>query len=149
MALPTRRVGRPSWMTPFGQEGMGDVWFDRLWPEWPRWEGEEFTPTFNFYEKDGKYHLIADLPGVKRDEISVNVEDNIITVSGKRESEKEEEKANYYFKESTYGSFSRSLRLPTEVEEDGVEASFKDGVLKVEMKPKESAKVRKIEIKSP
>ena len=47
-------------MTPYGEEGMGDVWFDRLWPEWPRWQGEEYTPAFDFYEKDGKYHLTAD-----------------------------------------------------------------------------------------
>jgi HSP20 family protein len=135
-------------MTPWGEEGMGDVWFDRLWPEWPRWQGEEYTPTFDFYEKDGTYHLTADLPGVKKDDISVNVENNVLTVSGKRESEKEEKEANYYFKESTYGSFSRSVRLPTDVDEDSVDASFKDGVLKVEMKPKESTKARKIEIKT-
>jgi len=148
MTLPTRRTRRPSWMTPYGQEGMGDVWFDRLWPEWLRWKGEEYTPTFDFYEKDGKYHLSADLPGVKKEDISINVENNVITVSGKRESEKEEKEANYYFRETTSGSFSRSLRLPSEVEEDSVEATFKDGVLKVEMKPRESAKARKIQIKS-
>jgi len=148
MALPTRRIRRPSWMTPWGEEGMGDVWFDRLWPEWQRWQGEEYTPNFDFYEKDGKYHLTADLPGVKKDDISVNVENNVLTVSGKRESEKEEKEANYYFKESTYGSFSRSVRLPTDVDEGSVDATFKDGVLKVEMKPKESTKARKIEIKT-
>ena len=148
MALPTKRTGRPSWMTPYGQEGMGDVWSDRLWPEWSRWQGEAYTPSFDFYEKDGKYHVSADLPGVKKDDISVSVEDNVITISGKRESEKEEKESHYYFRESTYGSFSRSLRLPSEVDEDSVSAVFKDGVLKVEMKPKESAKSRKIQIKS-
>lgn len=71
MALPIRRTRRPSWMTPYGQEGMGDVWFDRLWPGWPRWQGEEYTPTFDFYERAGKYDLTADLPGVKKDDISV------------------------------------------------------------------------------
>ena len=147
MALPTRRIRRPSWMTPYGQEAMGDVWFDRLWPEWSRWQGEEYSPTFDFYEKDGKYYLIADLPGVNKDDISINVENNIITVSGKRESKKEEKDANYYVRETSYGSFSRALRLPAEVDEDSVDASFKDGVLKVEMKTREGAKARKIEIK--
>lgn len=71
----------------------------------------------------------------------------MITVSGKRESEREEKEANYYFKESTCGSCSRSLRLPTDVDEKSVEATFKDGVLNVVMKPKEREKPRKIEIK--
>ena len=53
------RSRRPSWMMPFGHEGWGDVFFDRLWPEWRRDFGEEWTPTIDFYEKDGKYHLTA------------------------------------------------------------------------------------------
>ena len=52
----SRALRRPSWMTPFGGEGSGDV-FDRLWPEWRRDLGEEWTPSVNFFEKDGKYHL--------------------------------------------------------------------------------------------
>ncbi len=146
MALPTTKRRRPSWMTPYG-EGRGDVWFDRLWPEWPRWEAEELRPSLDFYEKDGKYHLTLDLPGVNKDDISIDINDNVITVSGKKESEKEVEEANYYLKESSYGSFSRSLRLPGEVEEEDVDATFKNGVLKVIMKPKEGGKARKIQIK--
>ncbi len=148
MALPTLRKGRPSWMTPYGQESMGDVWQDRLWPEWPRWKGEEQHPTFDLYEKEGKYHLTANLPGIKKEDISVDIRDNIITVSGKTTSEREEKDANYYLKESSYGSFSRSLRLPGEVDEEDVDASYKDGVLKVVMKTKKGAGGRKIEIKS-
>ena len=148
MTLPTIRKGRrPSWMTPYGMEGLGDVWQDRLWPEWPRWHGEEDKPSVDFYRKDGKYHLHASLPGVKKEDISIDIQNDVITVSGKRESEREEKEADYYLKESTYGSFSRSLRLPGKVKEEDVEATYKDGVLKVVMTPKEDKEKRKIEIK--
>ncbi|MEJ2588247.1 MAG: Hsp20/alpha crystallin family protein [Deltaproteobacteria bacterium] len=148
MALPTiRRTGRPSWMTPYGSEGMGDIWSDRLWPEWPRWQSEEMRPSIDFYEKDGNYHLTVDLPGVKKDDISVDIDGNVLTVSGKKSSEREEKEADYYLRESSYGSFTRSLRLPAEVNEEDVDATYKDGVLKLVMKPKEGAKARKIEIK--
>jgi HSP20 family protein len=134
-------------MTPFGEEPFGDIRFDRWFPEWPRMRGEEYVPTFNFYEKEGKYYLTAELPGVSKDDISVNIDNNVLTITGKKESEREEEEANYYLKESSFGSFSRSIRLPAEVEEDKVEATFKDGVLKLVMPHKEEAKARKIDIK--
>lgn len=147
MTLAIRRGRRPSWMTPFGREGWGDVFFDRLWPEWQRDMGEEWAPTTNFYEKEGKYFLTAELPGLSKEDISVTIDKGVITVTGKKESRKEEEGANFYLKESSYGSFSRSLRLPGEVEEDEVEATFKDGVLTVEMPHKKEPESKKIGIK--
>jgi HSP20 family protein len=148
MALPALKRRRPSWMTPFGSEGLGDVWFDRLWPEWPGWQGEEVRPSIDFYEKDGKYHLTADLPGVEKDDISIEIDKNVVTITGKRKSEKEEKEADYYLKETSCGVFSRSLTLPGEVEEKDVDATYKDGVLKLVMNPKETGKARKIQIKS-
>ncbi len=133
-------------MTPFGREPWGDLWTDRLWPEWPRYGGDEFIPVSNFYEKDGKFFLTAELPGVKREDIGIDIDSNVVTISGKRQSEKEEEGADYYLKESAYGSFSKSYRLPAEIEEDKVEATFKDGVLKVVMPHKEAPTRKKIEI---
>jgi HSP20 family protein len=147
MTLAIRRGRRPSWMTPFGREGLGDVFFDRLWPEWQRDMGEEWVPTANFYEKEGKYFLTAELPGLSKEDISVTIDKGVITVTGKKETKKEEEGANFYLKESSYGSFSRSLRLPGEVEEDEVEATFKDGVLTVEMPHKKEPESKKIGIK--
>ncbi len=146
-SLERRRSRRPWWMTPFGREPMGDIWSDRLWPEWIRWQGDEYSPTFNLYEKEGAYHLTADLPGVNKDDISIDIRDDIVTVSGKKESSTEEKDVNYYFKESSYGSFSRTFRLPGEVDETHVDASFKDGILTLKMPVNESSKRRKIEIK--
>jgi HSP20 family protein len=134
-------------MTPFGREPMGDLWSDRLWPEWPRWEGEEYRPSFDLFEKDGKYHLKAELPGIKKDDISISIDGDRVTITGKNESAREEEGSNYYLKEARSGSFSRSFQLPGEVDEGKVDANLKDGVLNVEMPLKETPKSRKVEIK--
>jgi len=142
----TRHVRRPSWMTPFGSEGLGDVFFDRLWPEWRRDLGEEWTPAVNFYEKDGNYHITADLPGINKEDVSVSLENGYVTLSGKKESSKEEKDADYYMKETRYGSFSRSFKLPGEVHEDKVDATYKDGVLTLVLPKKEDSKTKKIEV---
>ena len=102
---------RPMWMTPFG-ESFGDVFSDRLWPEWGLMQGGEFKPSMDFYEKDGEYHLEAQLPGFTKDDIEISLKDGILTLSGRKEEVKEENEKNYYFKESRSGSFSRSFRLP-------------------------------------
>jgi HSP20 family protein len=141
------RSRRPWWMTAYGREPMGDVWSDRLWPEWPRQWGEEYTPSMDLYEKEGKYYLTAELPGVQKDDISITVEGNVVTLSGKKVSTKEEKGANYYFSESRQGSFSRSFRLPEKVDENKVDARFKDGVLTLALPMKETERSRKIEIK--
>lgn len=134
-------------MMPFRREPMGDEWLDRLWPEWLGRAGDEFSPTTNLYEKDGEYHLTAELPGIKKDDISISIDRNVLTLTGKKESEKEETGKNYYMKESRYGSFSRSFRLPEEVDEDKVDATLEDGVLIVTIPAKAGAKSRKIKIK--
>jgi HSP20 family protein len=144
-----RRTRRPSWLTPFGSEGWGDVFFDRLWPEWRRDTGvevSEWSPAINFFEKDGKYHVTAELPGIKKDDLSVTVSNGYVNISGKKESGKEEKDANYYMRETTYGSFSRSFKLPGDVHEDKVEASYRDGVLTITLPIKEESKTKKIQV---
>ncbi len=142
----TTRHGRPWWMTPFGREPLGDVFFDRLWPEWQRDAGDEVSTSIDFKEKDGKYYLTAELPGVKKEDISINIEDGYVTLTGRKEETKEEKEANYYLKETRYGSFSRSFRLPGRVLEDKVDATFKNGVLTVVMPHEPEARTKKIEI---
>jgi len=133
-------------MTTFGREPVGDVFSDRLWPEWRRDTGEEVTPSIDFSEKEGKYYLTAELPGINKEDISITVEDGYVTVSGKKEDNKEEKGSDYYLKETRYGSFSRSFRLPGKVVEDKVDATYKDGVLTVVMPHEEEAETKKIEI---
>lgn len=107
---------------------------------------EEWSPNVNFYDKNGKYHLTAEIPGIKKDDISIDIDGKMVTISGKKESEKEEEGADFSVKESEYGYFSRSLQMPTEVEEEKIEAKYRDGVLEVIMPHKKDAKKRKIAI---
>lgn len=133
-------------MSPFGVEPTGDVFSDRLWPEWHRDLGEEWTPSVNFSEKDGKYILTAELPGISREDVSVSIDKGVITLTGKKESEREEKGAEYYLKETRYGSFTRSFRLPGEVNEETVDAVYKDGVLTVVMEKTEESKTKKIEV---
>jgi len=128
--------------TPFGRERF----FDRLWPEWRREMGEEWSPSINFSEKDGKYYLTADVPGMKKDDISITVQNGYLTVSGKEEETKEKKEANYYARETRYGSFSRSFPLPEEVDESKIEATYRDGVLSVSIEKSEKSNRRKIEI---
>lgn len=142
----SRKHRRPWWMTTYGREPFGDIFFDRLWPEWGRDAGEEVTPSVDFSEKDGKYYLTAELPGINKEDISINIEDGRITVSGKKEEKKEEKGSDYYLKETRYGSFSRSFRLPGKVEEDKVDATYKDGVLTVVLPHEEATETKKIEI---
>ena len=106
------RIHRPSWMMPFGHEGMGDVFFDRLWPEWRRDLGEEWSPNMDFSEKDGKYFINAEIPGIDKDDISITFKDGHVTISGKKENYKEEDSSDYFFRETKHGFFCRSFRLP-------------------------------------
>lgn len=148
MALVSRRERRPWWMTPFAMEPMGDIFMDRVWPEWPQVKTEEeWVPSMNLAEKEGKYLLTAELPGMKKEDINVMIDGRVLTVSGKKETHKEEEGADYYMRETSSGSFSRSMRLPTEVEEEKIEAKFEDGVLSLTLPHKDQPKTKKISIK--
>ena len=141
----TKRTSRPSWLKSFWSDDF-DPFFDRLWPDFSRDFGGDWAPKVDFFEKDGNYHLTAEVPGMSKDDISVSIHEGIVTVSGKKESSKEEKESNYYMKETQYGSFSRSFRLPGEVDEEKVDATYKDGVLTVVMPKREDAKTKKIEV---
>ena len=149
MNLPLiRKARRPLWMTPYGEEGPGDVWSDRVLWEWPRMKGEEWVPAFNFYEKEGSYFLEAEIPGVNKDDISVTIDKNLITISGRKEAKREEKGSNYYLLEASSGSFSRSIRVPEEIEEDKVKAEYKDGVLHLTLPSKKVPEAKKIKIET-
>ncbi len=142
----TRRSGRPWWMTPFGREPMGDLFFDRLWPEWQRDAGSEVVTHVDLSEKDGKYTLTAELPGVKKEDISISIEDGYLTLTGKKEETNEEKEASYYLKETRSGSFSRTFKLSGRVSEENIDATYKDGVLTVIIPHEDEPETRRIEI---
>ena len=87
----------------------------------------------DIFEKDDKYFLKAEAPGLNKDDFKITLQDGVLTVTGKKEHNREEQGTNYYLRETGFGEFSRSFRLPGEIEEDKIEATYRDGILTLEM----------------
>ena len=99
---------------------------------------EGLRPQFDTKESDNCIEITAELPGIAEEDITLSLSNGILTVSGEKKSEEKKEGETCHITERQYGSFSRSLKLPYEPEQDDITASFKDGVLKVTLpKPKE------------
>jgi len=108
------------------------------------------NPKVDMIEDKKTYTLSAELPGMELDNINLDLSDGILTLSGEKKTEKEEnEEGNYHMMERSYGYFKRSFALPPSVEEDKIQADFKKGVLKVTMpkSAKSQQNQRKISIK--
>ena len=91
----------------------------------------EWAPAIDVVAKDGDLVLRAELPGIKQEDVDITLHENVLTVSGERKAEQEEERSGYYVRERRYGSFSRSLTLPQGVDESKIHARYEDGVLEV------------------
>jgi HSP20 family protein len=105
-----------------------------------------WIPAMDLVETENDFVLKADLPGLSEDEVNIEVEDNVLTISGERKSEREERKDGFYRVERSFGSFRRSLTLPEGVDADAVSASFERGVLEVHVPKPEEHKPRKVAI---
>lgn len=106
-----------------------------------------WNPSVDIYENKDQLILEAELPGMKREDFELTIENNVITLRGERKFEKKEETDNYHRVERAYGSFSRSFTLPQTVQTDNATADFKNGVLRVTLHKREEVKARRIEIK--
>jgi HSP20 family protein len=109
---------------------------------------EEWLPSMDVAETDGEITVRAELPGLEAKDIDLNVSGNILSIRGEKKEKTEEKQKDYYTRESYYGSFQRSIRLPAEVKGDEVEAHFKDGVLDIRLPKSEKTQSKKIKIKS-
>ncbi len=105
-----------------------------------------WIPAMDLVETDEDFVLRADLPGLSEGDVNIELEDNVLTVSGERKSEHEERKEGYYRVERSSGSFSRSLTLPEGVDPEKIKASFDRGVLEVRIPKPEERKPRKVAI---
>jgi HSP20 family protein len=105
-----------------------------------------WIPAMDLVETDDDFVLRADLPGLGEDDVNIELEDNVLTISGERKAEHEERKEGYYRVERSSGSFTRSLTLPEGVDPDAVKASFERGVLEVRVPKPEAKKPRKVAI---
>jgi len=104
------------------------------------------SPAVDILEKDGSLVLQAELPGMNEKEITLKLEENVLTLSGERKFENEEKKDNYRRIERSYGSFSRSFTLPDTADRDKIKAEYKNGVLTVTVPLKDEAKPREVPI---
>jgi HSP20 family protein len=114
-------------------------------------QGEEVSnrgwmPPVDIQETEDAYQLHAELPGLTRDDINITLENNVLRLSGERKFEKEAKKDSYHRIERTYGAFTRAFTLPHQVEAEGVQATFENGVLTITVPKAEQAKPRKISI---
>jgi HSP20 family protein len=107
----------------------------------------DWSPTVDISETDGEYLIKAELPEVKKDDVKVTLEDGILTIQGERRREKDEKTTKYHRVERSYGSFVRSFSLPDQVDENGVKAEYRDGMLNLQIPKSEKAKPRAIEVK--
>ena len=111
---------------------------ERMFEDLGDGKSRTWSLAIDLIERDDTYVLRADVPGIKPEEVTIEVDDDVLTVSAKHEESEEEKKDNFVRRERHYGSFSRSITLPKGVGADDIEATCKDGVLEVSFpKPKE------------
>ncbi|HZS04223.1 MAG TPA: Hsp20/alpha crystallin family protein [Blastocatellia bacterium] len=132
-------MGRGALSTRFGQfpaRGTGGT-SQTLW-----------SPQVEMFEREGKLHVRADLPGMNKDDVKVEITDGGLTIQGERRSEHKEDREGFYRSERSYGSFFRTIPLPEGVNAGNAQASFRDGVLEITMPaPQRQENRRQIEIK--
>ena len=126
----------PGWrtMAPRSQRGFGQG----LW-----------SPQIEVFERQGQLCVRADLPGLKKEDVNVQITDDALTIQGERRQEQEEDREGFYRSERSYGSFFRSIPLPEGINPDDAQATFKDGVLEITMPmpPQVQQRGRQLEIK--
>lgn len=114
-------------------------YFDRL----PTWRDDNWLPAANVKEDDKRYEISLAVPGMEKENIKLEIENQMLTVSGERTEEKKEENGSFLRREYQCDSFSRSFPLPDKADEDAIKAHYEDGILKIMVGKKEA------EIKSP
>ena len=140
---------------PFRDLGMLQDRMNRLFDDAGRgWRTDEpaattsWSPSVDIFETEGEIVAKAELPGMERKDITLHLENNVLTLQGERKFEKETKEENYHRIERSYGHFSRSFSIPATVDDEKIRADYKDGVLKIVLPKKEQAKPKQIKIAS-
>ncbi len=120
--------------------------FDTATTPMPGGATRRWLPATDLIESDTHYVLRADLPGVSEEDINVQLDHDVLTISGERKAEHEDRRAGYYRVERTSGSFQRSVRLPEGIDAEAITATFDKGVLEVSVPKPEQPKPRKVQI---
>jgi HSP20 family protein len=129
----------------FDDFGLGRRWRDV--PGLGSWAAEMWAPEIDVFQKGDQLFIKADLPGLNKNDIKIDITDEAITIQGERKSEHEEKREGYYQGERRYGSFSRVIPLPAGAMADQARATFRDGVLEISMpSPPASTRGRRLQI---
>src|SRR5258706_2326332 len=112
----------------------------------PSATGSVWLPPVDILESKDSYLIRADLPGMKKEDVNLAVNDGTLTVSGERKAQAVSEGVEYHRTERIHGRFSRSFYLPQTVKQDGIKASYRDGILEIHVPKAEEAKPRQIDI---
>ncbi|UCE63714.1 MAG: Hsp20/alpha crystallin family protein [Nitrospirota bacterium] len=107
----------------------------------------EWAPLVDITEDEKEYTIKAELPDVKKDDVKISVQNDVLSITGERKYEKEEKGKKYHRVERAYGSFSRSFTVPEDADADRVSAEFKDGLLQVHLPKSEKVKPKTVEVK--
>lgn len=107
---------------------------------------DSFVPSIDISESDDQFLISAELPGMKKEDININLENNRLSISGERSFEKEDKGKKYHRVETSYGSFERSFQLPDNIEEESIKASYDNGLLNISIDKSEDKVKKQIEI---
>jgi HSP20 family protein len=129
--------------------GLPEIWGDGGRMNQSMGGGRQHMPSMEMHEADGKVMISAELPGVDEEDVEISVKEDMLTISGEKKSEREFKEGDGYRTERSYGSFSRSVSLPFNIDPDAVEARFEKGVLKLTIPrpPEAQQQVKRIQIK--
>ena len=105
------------------------------------------VPAMDVTETADSVNVKVELPGVKKEDVQISLKDELLTIRGEKKEEKEEKEENRHFVERSYGTFSRTLTLPSQVKTEGVKATFKDGILHITLPKEEEARTREVKVK--
>ena len=121
---------------------------DDLLRDWPGAQrAQAFLPAMDVSDDEERYTISVELPGMRREDVQVELQEGMVTISGEKKSEREEKKEKRRYVERSFGSFSRSFPLPPDADGEHLDASFEDGVLTIRIPKLEEAKPRTIAIK--
>jgi HSP20 family protein len=123
----------------------GRPFLPAMWRRIPTME-MGWAPAIEVFEKEDKFVVKAELPGMKEDDIDISVVGDTLTIKGERKAESEVKEEDYYCCERSYGSFSRSIAMPSNVDAKKIEASYEDGVLEVSLPKAPEVKPKKISV---
>ena len=119
---------------------------DELWETDALVSAGDWVPAADILEADREITIKVELPGVETKDVSISVDNNVLTLKGERRAEKEIKKENYHRMERAFGTFSRSFALPAYIDSEKVKADFRNGLLTITLPKKETAKGRTVEV---